>query len=145
MEWQETVVIKKPVEEVFAFMADAENDAKWRTNVVEIEQTSPGEKGVGTEYRQVIKGPMGKSMDADLRYTEFVPNQRVAFETISGSVRPDAVIDFTGLADGSTQVSMTMSWEPKGGAKLGAPMISKMIETSLRDSYANLVHMMETG
>jgi uncharacterized membrane protein len=144
MEFQETVTIQKPVEEVFAYMSNAENDAEWRTNVVEIEKVSPGEKGVGTEYRQVVKGPMGKGLDADLRYTEFEPNQRVAFETISGAVRPSAVIEFTPLSESSTQVRITMTWEPKGAAKATAPVVGRMLESSIKESYANLPRVLES-
>jgi len=144
MEFEETVTIQRPVEEVFAYMSNAENDAKWRTNVKEIRQVTEGEKGVGTEYRQVVKGPMGKGLDADLRYTEFKPNERVAFETIAGSVRPSAVIEFKALSADSTQVHMHMTWVPEGGAKAGAPMIKRMIEKDLKASYANLVKMMES-
>jgi len=144
MEFEETVTIQRPVEEVFAFMSDAENDAKWRTNVKEMRKVTEGEKGVGTEYRQVVRGPMGKGLDADLRYTEFKPNERVAFETIAGSVRPSAVIEFKSLSADSTQVHMLMTWEPEGGAKMGAPMIKRMFEKDLKASYANLVKMMES-
>ena len=143
MDFEETVTIQRPVEEVFAFMSNAENDAKWRTNVKEIEKTKEGQNGVGTEYRQVVKGPMGKGLDADLRYTEFRPNERVAFETIAGSVRPSAVIEFKSLSPESCQVHMHMTWVPEGGAKAGAPMIKRMIEKDLKASYANLVKMME--
>jgi uncharacterized membrane protein len=138
MDIEQTVVIQRPVEEVFAFMSNAENDAQWRTNVIEIKQTSPGEHGVGTRYRQVVKGPGGRPLDADLEYTAFEPNKRLAFDTVSGSVRPSGVIEFTPLSEDSTQVRIHMTWEPSGAMKLAAPAIKKMLKSGLQESYANL-------
>ena len=124
-------------------MSDAENDAKWRTNVIEIERVGDT-KGVGARYRQVVKGPGGKALDADLEYTEFEPNHRVAFDTVSGSVRPSGVIEFTPLAEDKTQVRIHMTWKPSGAMRIAAPAIGAMLKSGLRDSYANLVRHFET-
>ncbi|MGI8631140.1 MAG: SRPBCC family protein [Solirubrobacterales bacterium] len=144
MEFTEKAVIQRPVEEIFAYMSNAENDKEWRPNVIEIEQVSPGEHGVGTEYRQVVKGPMGKALDADLRYTAFEPNKRLAFDTITGGVRPSGVIEFTALSPTSTEVQITLTWEPKGGARMGAPIVGRMLESSLKESYENLPKHLES-
>ena len=50
-----TITIARPVGDVFAFLADAENDKLWRPGVVEIART--GGQGVGTTYHQVVSGP----------------------------------------------------------------------------------------
>jgi uncharacterized protein YndB with AHSA1/START domain len=144
MEFEETVTIQRPVQEVFAYMSNAEHDAEWRTNVKEIKRLSEGdESGVGTVYHQVVKGPFGRGLDADLRYTAYEPNRRLAFETISGGVRPSAVIEFSPVADNATEVRIRMTWEPQGGMRLAAPLVGGMLRRGLNASYANLVRHME--
>ncbi|HSC74125.1 MAG TPA: SRPBCC family protein [Gaiellaceae bacterium] len=53
---ENTVVINRPRPEVFAFVADHENDPRWRSGVVDIKRAS-GE-GQGAIYTQGVKGPM---------------------------------------------------------------------------------------
>src|SRR5215208_1276216 len=48
----QSVVIERPLEEVFAFLADPENDAQWTPMVTETRKTSEGPLGVGTRYEQ---------------------------------------------------------------------------------------------
>ncbi len=144
MEFEQTVTIQRPLEEVFAYMSNAEHDAEWRTNVVEIKHVGEGQgSGVGTMYHQVVKGPFGRGLPADLRYTAFEPNQRIAFETITGPVRPKAEITFSAVSGTATQVRIHMTWEPTGAMKLAAPLIGGMLKRSLKASYANLVRHME--
>ena len=44
-----TITINRPIEEVFAFVADVRNDIKWRSDVVESKVTS-GSLGVGATF-----------------------------------------------------------------------------------------------
>ena len=47
---QQSVDIARPLEEVFAFVANPANDARWGSNLVEITQVSPGPLGVGARF-----------------------------------------------------------------------------------------------
>jgi uncharacterized protein YndB with AHSA1/START domain len=44
-------VINRPVEQVFAFVSDLENDPPW-SGAAEMRRTSPGPVGIGTAFRQ---------------------------------------------------------------------------------------------
>ena len=143
MQFTKTVTLQRPLTEVFAYLSDAENDAEWRTNVKEIKRVSGGDRsGVGTIYRQVVKGPLGSGFPADLRYTDFAPNERFAFETIKGAVRPSAVIEFSALSDTTTEVRFTMTWVPQGGIRVAAPLIGRMLERGINESYDNLTRVL---
>ena len=143
VELERKVTIKRPVEDVFAFMSDAENDAVWRTNVKEIERVGGGDHSkVGTVYKQVLTGP-GKGFKADLRYTEYEPNKRVAFETINGSVRPNGTIDFDKVSDDTSTVHIRLVWQPTGAMRLLSPMIARILKSNMDKSYDNLVRMLE--
>jgi hypothetical protein len=50
-----TVVIDRPIEQVFAFLADGENDPKFSSRVLEIKKTTDGPVGVGTVYASTVK------------------------------------------------------------------------------------------
>src|SRR5437870_7365102 len=86
------VTIRRPLYEVFAFVADKENDPRWRPGVAEIERSS-GE-GAGARYRQVIKGPGGRPIPAEFEIVQFEPGKRLAFRVTAGPARPEGSFDF---------------------------------------------------
>jgi uncharacterized protein YndB with AHSA1/START domain len=55
--FENTVMIRRPIEEVFAFLADFENIPKWNYAIVETRKVSEGPVGVGTIYQQVRSVP----------------------------------------------------------------------------------------
>ncbi len=52
---QHSVLIDQPLEEVFAYITDVNNNSLWQSSTLETEQTSEGPIGVGTTYRSVSK------------------------------------------------------------------------------------------
>ncbi|HEY8869351.1 MAG TPA: SRPBCC family protein [Candidatus Limnocylindrales bacterium] len=50
---EESIVIGRPIHEVFAFVADATNDPRWHTTVVEAQRTSAGPIGLGTTFEGI--------------------------------------------------------------------------------------------
>jgi uncharacterized protein YndB with AHSA1/START domain len=55
--FENTVMIRRPIEDVFAFPSDLENIPKWNYAIVETRKVSEGPVGVGTIYRQVRSVP----------------------------------------------------------------------------------------
>lgn len=48
-----SIVIDRPVADVFAFVSDVQNDPTWHTTVVGGRRTSPGPIGIGTTFEGV--------------------------------------------------------------------------------------------
>src|SRR5712691_2672062 len=84
---ENSVVINRPRSEVFAFVADHENDPRWRRGVLDIKRASGD--GVGAVYRQGIKGPFGRRIPADFEITAYEEGSHMAFRALSGPVRPE--------------------------------------------------------
>lgn len=124
------IVIQRPVEDVFAFLADAENDLKWRGGVIEIERTSGD--GVGARYRQKVKGPGGRPISADVEITDYVPNELIGFRATSGPVRPHGRYRLTPV-DHSTRVRFELEADLRGPKRLMASMVQKTMEGEVRN------------
>ncbi|MFL5674183.1 MAG: SRPBCC family protein [Chloroflexota bacterium] len=107
------VTIRRPAGDVFAFIADGLNGPKWRSGITDIALVSGS--GVGTIYKQGVKGPGGRRIDADYRITAFEPNRRLAFEAIAGPVRPTGEYVLEQVEDG-TRLTFALSAE-LGGIK----------------------------
>jgi uncharacterized membrane protein len=102
---QRAVTINRPVDEVFAFVADGANATKWRSGVLDVEHVSG--HGAGAVYRQGVKGPGGRRIAADYEITEFEPGRRIAFRAIAGPVRPTGAFRFADT-DGATHMTFTL-------------------------------------
>jgi len=69
--FENTVVIRRPVDDVFAFLADFENVPRWNYAIVETRKVSPGPVGVGTAYRQTRSVP--RRSEEGFQVTVFEP------------------------------------------------------------------------
>ncbi len=57
------VTIQRPIDEVFAYVADCEHCPAWRPGVLDIRRVSG--TGLGERYAQGVRGPMGRRIAAD--------------------------------------------------------------------------------
>jgi uncharacterized protein YndB with AHSA1/START domain len=136
-----SVTIDRPVTAVFEFLADAENDPKWRAGVLDIRRMS-GE-GVGTVYRQGVKGPMGKRIPADVEITAFEPDRRIEFRGIAGPVRPHGVYELEPAGE-ETRLTFTLETDLQG---LRGTMMARAVQRSMRsevEAIENLKRVLES-
>lgn len=112
---QHEVTIRRSAADVFAFLADGLNGPRWRSGIIDIAHVSGS--GGGATYKQGVKGPGGRRVDADYRVTTYEPNRRLAFEAIAGPVRPtgEYVLE---EADGATRLTFSLHAELGGIKKL---------------------------
>jgi uncharacterized membrane protein len=122
------IVIDRPRDEVFAFLADPENDPQWRTGVVDLKHVSGS--GVGARYAQGVKGPRGRRIPADIEITELIPGELIAFQTITGPVRPRGrYLLFS--AEAGTRVRFELDADVRGVKRLMAPMVQRTMDSEV--------------
>ena len=96
LEFENTIPIDRPIDEVFAFLSDFENIPKWNYYVLEVRQLSESPIGTGTTYHQVRK-----TDEQVFRIIEFEPNNTVAVKTLPHS-SPSFERRFTLYEEGET-------------------------------------------
>lgn len=85
---ESTVVIARPVEEVFNFFLNLEISApKTDPSVGTVIKTPDGPAGPGTTFR-FRQQNLGKVRETTTRFTAIEPNRRIAFEAEIGPMRP---------------------------------------------------------
>jgi carbon monoxide dehydrogenase subunit G len=129
---ERTITINAPIDTVFAFFTTPANDASWRGGVKEMH--AHGAPAVGSVIHQVIAGPMGRGINADIEITDYSPNTRYAFKAIGGPFRPVGSYDFASVA-GGTSVTFTLGGEISGFKKL---MMEKPIQKNMAAEMAAL-------
>jgi uncharacterized protein YndB with AHSA1/START domain len=121
--FETTVVIDRPIEEVFAFLADGENDPKFSPRVLEIAKTTDGPPGVGTVYASTVKDA-GVKTKRQFELTEFDPPAKIRWTEISKNAvtAPEGGYDLAPAGDGHTRVTIHNTLEGHGIGKLIAPL-----------------------
>jgi carbon monoxide dehydrogenase subunit G len=117
-----TAVVDRPIEEVFAFLADGENDPKFSPRVLEIARTTDGPTGVGTIYKSTVKDA-GLKTKREFKITEFEPPTRIRWSEVSKNLvtAPEGGYDLAPEGSG-TRVTIYNVLEGHGLGKLIAGM-----------------------
>jgi len=81
--FETSIVIDRPSEDVFRFVADSRNNALWNSAVVDVTRISDERERVGSKYlmrRNLTKGPAKNIYEI----IEYDPNSKFSIKTISG-------------------------------------------------------------
>ena len=139
---ENSIVINKPVEEVFQFLANSENNPQWQSGTQEVKKTSEGPIGVGTTYLSVSK-LLGRRLESIVEYTAYEPNKRVAAKATSGPIPFQFETTFEATAEGGTMVTTAGGGEVGGFFKLAEPVVSRMLKRQFTTDNANLKDYLE--
>jgi uncharacterized protein YndB with AHSA1/START domain len=114
-----TTVVDRPIEEVFAFLANGENDPKFSPRVLEIRKTTDGPPGVGTRFASRVKDA-GMKTSREFELTEFVSPTRIRWTERSKNLvtAPEGGYDLEPAGDGATRVTIHNTLEGHGFGKL---------------------------
>jgi uncharacterized membrane protein len=132
---ENSVLINRPVEEVFAFILDGTNNPKWRPGVAMIQRLTPLPDGLGSKFKQAMQGPGGR-IEADYEIVECEPNAHLEFQVTAGPARPRGAYGFRGQGHGA-EVTFMLDYQPRGLQKL----MNGMIEKQMRAEVGNLVRL----
>jgi uncharacterized membrane protein len=125
-----SIVIGRPVEEAFAFLANLENDVKWHSAFVEVRRTSDGFLGVGARFLVFDE------------VTEYEPNRIAAWKTVSGPLQLKFWRTFERVESG-TRFAVRYEGEPRGFLKLAWPLITRMVKRQQGGDMRKLKELME--
>ncbi len=137
------IVIERPVEDVFAYITNFENNPQWQNGMVSCTFTSEPPVGEGSRYTQVAEFAL-RRIESKFVVTKFVPNERVEFETTE-STFPIQVVRAVKPISNGTQVEAIISGKPSGLIKLFAPLTNWMMRRSIQADYQRLKELLESG
>ena len=140
---EDTITIGRPVHDVFAYVSDLRNDPAWHTDLLTVEQTSPGPAGVGTAYRATIKPFMGNNQ-ALMEIVGFTPDRGLELTGSMGPLRPRISFSFAG-GNGGTSVTRRIQLQPPGLMRLMQPIMGPMFRRRNVQFLGNLKRVLEEG
>ena len=101
--FEASVEVKKPVDKVFAFATDLDNNVHWQSGFLESEITSGGSIEVGATFRCVNEF-LSRRIETEGVITEYEPNRKCSYKIISGPIKADNSFIFEPV-DGGTKIT----------------------------------------
>jgi hypothetical protein len=137
-----SIVIKRPIEEVFAFLANLENDVKWHSAFVEVRKTSGDSPGVGARFL-VFEEVLGRrTPGTEYEVAEYEPNRIAAWKTVSGPLQLQFWRSFE-RAESGTRYAVRYEGGARGFLKLAWPLIIRMVKRQQGGDMRKLKELME--
>ena len=135
------VSIRRPVEDVFAYVIAVEAMPEWRGDVAEAVQLTDGPFGVGTRIRAGGR-LLGRPLGIVVEVTELEPGARFAYRPVSGPLRTHNVYTFESKA-GGTQITLTDEIELSGIFRLLEPVMARVVRRQYQANLSRLKTILE--
>lgn len=138
---EDSVIIERGVGELYNFWRDFTHLAQFMPHVKSVEVYE------GNRSHWVVEGPAGAPISWDAEIVNDIPNELIAWRTVSGSVVDHAgSVRFDATPDGgATLVRVVFEYAPAGGA-VGASvarMFGRAPEQQVPDALQHLKELME--
>ena len=136
--------MNRPVEEVFAYVADPANLGEWQTNLVSVTKETEGPVRSGTRFREVRRAPFGRTVEASVEVSGYEENRRFDLRIVSGPLPIDGRNEFTAV-DGATRIEFAAEGELRGALRLAGPVLGRLLHRQFARDYARLKDALESG
>jgi hypothetical protein len=140
---ERSIVIDRPIDEVFRFVHDPRNDAAWQTTLIGSTQLDEGPIGLGTHVRE-LRRFLGIQVEMTREITDYQPPTDSAFTYVAGGAPMSGTYRLETL-DGATRLTATGYVEERGFFKIAAPLFTSMAHRELDASLGHLKDLLEDG
>ncbi len=137
-----SVLINKPVAEVFAYVTDPSTATKWQGGLDAVIPEGPQDV-VGTKYTEVRKF-MGQQMKSTLQITAYEQNAKWGARVLNGPVPYEVTQTYAAEGNG-TRMTTEVRGEPKGFFKIAEGALQGQLQKSLDEDGQRLKKLLEGG
>lgn len=135
-----SVEIKRPVEEVFAYLTDPAKEPEWNSAVLECRADPPGPIGVGSKIH-IVSSILGRRTESTYEVTTLVPNKKYVHKTNTPfPVEATYLVEPTA---GGTEVTLEGVAEPGGFFKLAAPVLGRIANRQIQAQLDTMKELLE--
>ena len=142
MKFENSIVINKPVEQVFEFVTDPRNNAKWQTDILELEITSENHFGLGATYRCVNRF-MGRRIESENKITDYAASKACCIRITNGVLTGKCSMFFTRFEDG-TKFTASGNLDMRY-FKLLKMIATRKINQQIKEDMLRLKYILENG
>jgi uncharacterized membrane protein len=136
-----SIVINRPVGQVFAALADTKNQPQWDPGLLEARLAPDVPVRIGTKITEVRKF-MGRTSENTGEVIEFEPNTRITRKSVDMPMTVVGTVTFTATPEG-TKVSWRWDLQSKGLFTLVGPLIANSMNKNSESSLRGLKDLLE--
>jgi uncharacterized membrane protein len=132
------ILIKRPVEQVFDYVADQRNEPIYNPRMLRSEKITDGPIGIGTRFRATTQSGW-REIEMLIEVTEYQRPRRFGSRTTMSSADVDGGLTFEPV-NGATRMSWSWDVRPRGSLRILAPLVARLgrrqeqtIWTALKD------------
>jgi uncharacterized membrane protein len=140
---ERSIVIERPIHEVWDFVQDTSNNALWQTTLLESQVLTEGPTRAGTQVEEVRRF-LGMRVPMTLELTEFEPDRKLAVKGISGGIPLSGSYVLERFADG-TKLTVTGALDGHRLFRLAEPVFERMTSRELEASLGHLKDLLEAS
>lgn len=139
---EQSVEIRRPVAEVFAYVDDFTRTKEWMYGLAKIEPVTDRKHGVGAAYDGVMK--LGVSLTSRIECTGYEVDRLLELTSVQG-IRNTQRWTFTDLGGGRTRVDAWISYSLPGGpaGKAIAAAVKPFVGVAVKHSSESLIRNLE--
>jgi uncharacterized protein YndB with AHSA1/START domain len=137
-----SVRIRRPIEDVFAYVSDPLNFPHWNSAVRAVRQTGGRDGEVGSTYTMQRELPSGGAQN-ELEIVAREHPTEFGIRTTSGPTPFSYRYTFS-AANGATVVQLDGALELDGPAALLGPLAGRAVKRGVDDNFADLKRILET-
>jgi ligand-binding SRPBCC domain-containing protein len=141
MQFQHELVIERPIEEVFDYLADARHLPEWQTSVVSAKPEAEGPLADGSRFRET-RSMMGRRMESTLEVVAYARPTRFCVRTVTGPM-PYEVRHELEARGGATHILFQLEGEPQGVMRLAGGMAVRAARRQAQADFARLKAVLE--
>ena len=120
---RQSVLVRRPPHEVFAYVSDFNRAKEWRVEVRESTQTPPGPMVKGSRLHEE-SAIMGRRVVTESVVVELEPGRRFTFKHLAGPI-PVGGEYLAEEVDGGTKLTYTLNAELRGLWGMAAPYLKR--------------------
>jgi uncharacterized protein YndB with AHSA1/START domain len=135
------VIIERPVDEVFDFVADERNEPRYNPRILRVEKLTPGPIGHGTRFHAETT-TMGRTAAIAIRYTAYQRPRRLgsSIHMSAADIQGTLSFDPTG---GGTRMGWSWDMRLRGCYRLLTPIVARSGRRQEQATWGSLKRFLE--
>jgi hypothetical protein len=136
--------IPRPRAVVAAYAADPDNTTSWYANIKAVEWETPRPLAIGTRLA-FIATFLGRRLSYTYEIRELVPGTRLVMSTAQGPFPMETTYTWDDAGEGTTKMTLRNRGEPAGFARVGAPVMARMMRRAMEGDLQRLSGILQRG
>ena len=137
-----TAVIERPLDDVFAYLADVTNAVAWHATDLYVDVLTPPPIAIGSQFLQVTQ-KLGRRFESVVEVVGLEPPVRLTCRAVDGPVPYEIDYRLSDRGDGLTRVEIEIAGDSAGFYGVAERVVQAATEREIATALANVKDILE--